>query len=239
MLDRTIAPAFHKNSSLEILNAQINELRNGIKVYTISGGQQDVIKIEIIFKSGRWFEEKSGAAHFAASLISKGTRSKTSYDIARIFDLYGAHLEVHPGLDVVSVALYALTKNLKPVLELLIEVITEAAFPEKELEQSKAIFLQNLQVNNEKTSFQASKLFRKNLFGAEHPYGKELEENVVELTREHVAGFYSQYFGDLFVLVSGKVTPENTGLINASFGSVAYKPNVVIAHPLAGKLRPG
>jgi zinc protease len=230
MLDRTIAPAFHKNSSLEILHADITELPNGLKVYSISGGQQEVIKIELIFRSGRWFESKTGAAHFAATLISKGTDQKSSFDIARIFDLYGAHVEVNPGLDVVSVSLYSLTKNLKPVLDLLIEIITRASYPEKELEQSKAIFLQNLQVNNEKTSFQASKLFRRKLFGENHPYGKELEENIQALKRADLAAYYQEYFKDVFVLVSGRVSKDAVNLIHTAFASINHRTNALPDH---------
>jgi zinc protease len=232
MLDRTMAPAFHKSSNLDILNAEIITLENGVSIYAITGGQQDVIKIELIFNAGRWFEPKTGAAHFAATLISKGTADKSSFDIARIFDRYGAHLEIHPGLDVVSVALYSLTKNLKPVLDLLLEIVSKSSYPEKELEQSKTIFLQNLQVNNEKTSFQASKLFRKHVFGENHPYGKELEENINFLTREDVATFYSEFFKDVFILVSGKISSENLEQITEVFSSFSYRANKAQAHLL-------
>lgn len=238
MLDRTLAPAFHKNSSLDILDAHITDLPNGVKIYAISGGQQEVIKIELIFRAGRWFETKTGAAHFAASLISKGTADKSSFDIARTFDLYGAHLEVNPGLDVVSVSLFSLTKNLKPVLDLLLDIIRNAAYPEKEIEQSKVIFLQNLKVNNEKTSFQASKLFRKNLYGESHPYGKELEDNIRELTRKDLSEYFSDYFRDLFVLVSGKISAQNSDLIQKAFAATDFKVNPSPSHPVGGT-RPG
>ena len=61
-------------------------------------------------------------------------------------------------------------------------------FPEKELEQLKSIYLQNLKVNKEKTSFLASTLIRKKIYGEAHPYGKELEESeVASLARETLA----------------------------------------------------
>lgn len=234
MLDRTKAPAFQKNSSLDVLDANIITLPNGVKVYSIEGGQQEVIKIELIFRAGRWFEPKTGAAHFAASLLSKGTRDKSSFDIARVFDLYGAHLEVNPGLDVVSVSLFSLTKNLQPVLELLLEIIKHASYPEKEVGQAKAIFLQNLQVNNEKTSFQASKLFRKNLYGENHPYGKELEDNISNLTRDDLTSYFADHFKDLFVLVSGKISARNADLIHNAFAGADYRSNSGQSHAVVG-----
>jgi zinc protease len=231
MLDRTIAPAFQRNSHLEILQAEITKLPNNVKVYSISGGQQEVIKIELIFKAGRWYESQIGSAHFAATLLSKGTVEKKSFDIARIFDLYGAHLEISPGLDVVTVVLYSLTKNLKPVLDLLFEITTQAIFPEKELEQSKDIFLQNLQVNKEKTSFHASKLFRKNLFGENHPYGKELDETIKSLSREDVVNHYKKYFNDCVILVSGKVSEKSLSMIHSTFSDFDFRTSETPSYP--------
>jgi zinc protease len=223
MLDRTIAPAFRQNNTLEILKAEVNHLPNGVTSYAVIGGLQEVLKIEIIFRAGRWYEEKSGAAHFAANLISKGTASKSSFDIARVFDLYGAHVEINPGLDVVSVALYTLTKNLEPVLALLYEILVEASYPEKELEQSKTIFQQNLKVNQEKTSFQASKLFRKQLFGEGHPYGKELEESVNELSQQDIRNHFRYYFKDAFVLISGRISQRELSLIENTMSRLPFQ----------------
>lgn len=224
MLDRTVAPPFQRTTHFELIEPISIQLPNGVHVHFLSGGQQEVIKIELIFKAGRWFEKTWGAAHFAGSLISKGSKKYSSYEIASVFDLYGAHLEVNPGLDVVSVALYSLTKNLRPVLELLLDIVTSAMYPEKELQQSKSIYIQNLKVNKEKTSFQASKLFRKSLFGENHPYGKELEENELDqIKRETIVEHFQTFFKELFVVVSGKVSDESRNIISEMFTALPTK----------------
>jgi zinc protease len=232
-VDRTIAPPFQRTTAFQLINPETVNLPNGVDIHYLSGGQQDVIKIELILKAGRWHENTWGAAHFSGTLITKGTASKSSFDIARIFDLYGAHVEVSPGLDLVSVALYTLNKNLDPVLKLLYEIVTEAVFPEKELIQAKTIFLQNLKVNKEKTSFQASKYFRKNLFGEVHPYGKELDEREVEaVTRDRVLDHYNSFYDDLFIVVSGRITGQGIDLINNVFSGLTYKKSDSVSiHP--------
>ncbi len=233
MLDRTIAPPFQKTTRFDLLEPTTNKLLNGIDVHYLTGGQQDVIKIELIFKAGRWYEKKWGAAHFMATLLMKGSKKKNSFEIASIFDFYGAHVEVNPGLDVVSVALYTLIKNLKPVLELLFEIITETDFPARELELSKAIYLQNLKVNKEKTSFQAGKFFRKHLFGEVHPYGKELDEKEVErLDPDALRDHYHAFFRDLLIIVSGKIDEHSIDLINSTFSGLRCKTSEAISlHP--------
>jgi len=214
MLDRTVAPPFVKTSSFNLITPEEKALSNGIKLYFVPGGSQDVMKVEFIFDGGRWFEGKLGAAYFAAKMLSKGTQQKNSFEIASLFDQYGAHLEVSPGLDFVSISLYALTKKLSPVLGLLTEILSVPTFPEKELTQTQSVFIQNLRVNNEKTSYVASRLFRKNLFGGQHPYGSDLEEkDVVTLGANDLRDHFGKFFHSARVFVSGKIETASRKLI--------------------------
>lgn len=218
MLDRKIAPPFVKTTTFDLIAPKENKLSNGLSLFFVSGGFQDVLKIELIFEAGRWFEEKYGAAYFTAHSLSKGTKQKSSFEIAQLFDQYGAHLEISPGLDFVSIVLYSLTKNLAPVLQLLMEILTEPTFTEKELDQAKTIFIQNLKVNNEKTSFLASKLFRKNMFGETHPYGSELEESDVHtLQPKHLQKHFLDFFNFTRVFVSGKIDSGIERLVNDTY----------------------
>ncbi len=218
MLDRKLAPPYVKTTSFDLITPKENKLPNGINLFFVPGGFQDVLKIELIFHAGRWFEEKWGAAYFTADLLSKGTKQKSSFEIAQLFDKYGAHLEISPGLDFVSISLYSLSKNLAPVLQLLIEILSEPTFTEKEFDQAKSVFIQNLKVNNEKTSFLATKLFRKNIFGETHPYGSELEEaDVNALETKHFQKHFFDFFDSAKVFVSGKIDSGNQGLILDTF----------------------
>ena len=222
MLDRTAAPPFVKTTSFDLLTPEETQLSNGLKVFFVSGGSQDVLKIEFIFNAGRWYEEKRGAAHFTGQLLSKGTADKDSFEIAQIFDRYGAHLEITPGHDFVSVTLYALNKHLEPVLQVLLELLSTPVFPEKEFDQTRAIYLQNLKVNLEKTSFVASQTFRRKLFGNGHPYGNEVEDKSVKALsigdfKEH----YSKYFHSAHVFVSGRIDGPSKELMLRKFDELA------------------
>lgn len=218
MLDRKVAPPFVKTTSFDLITPAENNLPNGIDLFFVTGGSQDVLKIEFIFEAGRWYEEQWGTAYFTAHLLSKGTKHKSSFEIAQLFDKYGAHLEISPGLDFVSISLYSLNKNLAPVLQLLVEILSEPTFTEKEFDQAKSVFIQNLKVNNEKTSFLASKLFRKNIFGDAHPYGSELEETDVKaLQPKHLQKHFVDFFDSPKIFVSGKIESKNERLIRDTF----------------------
>lgn len=223
MPDRTVAPPFKRSTSFALLQPEKVTSTNGAEIFFVLGGSQDVCKVELIFSAGRWFEKVHGASYFTAQLLSKGTKDKSSFEIAELFDRNGAHLEINAGLDYVSISLYSLTKNLEPSLALLRELLLESIFPPKELDQLKSIYLQNLKVNREKTSFQASNLIRKTIYGEQHPYGRESEEEHVNaLQQEHLTKHYFQFFKSCTVLVSGKVAEHHQRYITDTIAPLAF-----------------
>lgn len=205
MVNRKIAPSFVKSTQFELLDAEVFQLAGNNKIHFITGGDQEVVKIELVFPAGRWFESSSGISHFAATLLPKGTQSKTSSEITSLLDYYGLHLEINPGFDFTSVTLYGLSKYIDRVLDVLLEIISSPTYPESELQQAKDIFRQGLKINLEKTSFLASRLFRKNLFGPNHPYGKDIElEDIDTVDQPLLLNFNKQYFKNFLAFVSGK-----------------------------------
>jgi len=206
MLNRKIAPAFIKSASFLLPQPATIQLPSGIKLHSIPGVQQEIIKIEFIFKAGKWFESKVGQAHFAAQMIERGTTEKTSAQIAEFFDRYGAHIEMSPGLDFISIALYSLSKNFGLVLPAFLEMLKTPTFPEEELRQMKEVYIENYKVNSEKNSFLASKALRKNIFGGSHPYGNSMEpQDVNNLIRVDLLEFFNQFLipSEIFVVSKG------------------------------------
>lgn len=225
MLDRTVAPAFNRNFSFSLIDPDYVKLPNNIEIYFVSGGDQNVLKVDLIFPAGRWYEETWGTSYFTTQLSSKGTSSKTSFEIASSFDQFGAHLDLNAGMDFVTLSMYSLTRTLPPALDLLTEIVYQPVFPEKEIEQVKSIYLQNLKVNQEKTSFLASKLFRKILYGENHPYGKELEKGDVEkINRRDLTLFHKAFFQHFAVVVAGKIDDENRRRIINAFSAMKTEP---------------
>ncbi len=221
MLDRTIAPPFNRSNTFELIRPAKKILKNGADAYFILGGTQEVSKIEIVFPAGRWAEKTPGVSFFTANLLSKGTRTKSSFEIAEMLDTYGAHLEIQPTFDNASISLYILNKNFQPAVRLLFEMLTDSVLPEPELELMKSIYLQNLKVNYEKTSYLASRQLRKNLFGETHPYGREVDEpELAAINLESVSRHYADAFDRATLFVSGRVSDENIAFVDSTFGAL-------------------
>ena len=206
MLDRKTAPVHAEVVSFNLPSPEINSLSNGVPIYILRGVTQRVLKIELVFEAGKWFEPKKGLAYFTAHMLEKGTASRSSFEIADFFDRHGASIEISPGFDVVSISLYTLTKNTTIVLPVFLELLTASVFPDNELTLQKDIFNQTLKINNEKTSYVASKLIRQHLFGNLHPYGNAIEASDVDkLGREDLDNFFCDRFSLKQVFVVGSI----------------------------------
>lgn len=221
MLDRTVQPAFQKSSSFELIQPEKITLKNNLPVTVIRGGEQAVAKIEFIFTAGKWHEAHPGVSYFTSHQLQKGTASKNSFEISSETEQLGVHVDVSPGHDFTSVALYGLTKNVPPVLNLVREIITAPAFPQHELDQSKGIYNQSLKINLEKTSYLASLEFRKKLFGSDHPYGREAGlSEIADLQRAWLIEFHKTRFNSFQIICSGKITDELLSALITCFESV-------------------
>lgn len=195
ILDRTQAPPFSLSTKYSLTQPETLSFRSGQPLYVFRGLQQSIVKLELTFEAGKWYEPASGVSYFTAQMIRKGTRNRTSYEIAGSLDHLGAHLEIQPGFDSVTVSLFVLKKNLFPALDILLDMLGEPTFPEDELRQEKEIFIQNLRVNNEKTSVVASRELRRAIFGKLHPYGNATEEtDVVTLEARSLPAFFQSRF---------------------------------------------
>ncbi len=193
--DRTQAPPFKLSSNYSLTQPEVFAFPGGQPLYAFRGLQQNVTKLELIFQAGKWYERQSGVSYFAAQLLRKGTHKKTSFQIASALDSLGAHLEVVAGFDTVTLSLFVLRKNFFAALTILVDLLQAPSFDENELRQEKEIFVQNLQVNNEKTNVLASKEIRKTIFGANHPYGNSTEEaDALAIQPENLKGFFRDHF---------------------------------------------
>ncbi len=206
MLDRKIAPRHIEITSFHLPSPEINKLISGVPLFVLGGISQQVVKIELVFSGSKWDETKNGLSYFTAQMLEKGTVTKTSFEIADCFDRHGASVEISPGFDFVSVSLFSLTKNIAKVLPLFTELVTSSVFPDNELTLQKEIFNQNLKINNEKTSYVASKLIKQHLFGNSHPYGRSIEEDDVnQLTTKDLSIFFHTHFSLIQIFVVGSL----------------------------------
>ncbi|MCB2195067.1 MAG: insulinase family protein [Bacteroidetes bacterium] len=225
-LNRTYQPDFKTIDHIDIPIPEKIILANGIETFLIEAGTQDVIKIDIFFNAGSWYQPKPVIASTVNEMLIEGTRNLTSKQIAEKLDFYGAFIHAQPTKDFGNVSLYTLKKYLPETIKILDDIIKNPTFPEDEL----SIFLnkrkQKFQIEIEKVSHIARREFNEQLFGKNHPYGIKADLNDYDnISRQDIVNFHSAYYcaNNCKIIISGKVDDSVNDLVNQHFGSNDWK----------------
>lgn len=225
MLDRKSAPLITDavNFDLRLKPYGYFELNNGVPVYTIDAGAQDVLQLEMVFYAGNWFEKQKGVAAAANFMLKNGTGKRTAFQINEDFDYYGAYCNRNCYNETATLTLHTLNKHLEKLLPVVNDMLTDSVFPEQELEIYKQNSKQRLQVNLKKAEFVAGRLIDAALYGEQHPYGVYTNmPDVDALQVEPLKDFYKQYYlhGQCAIFVAGKIPENLQPLLNENFGSL-------------------
>ncbi len=228
MLNRTIAPpikdAVHFN--LQLKPYEHFTLDNGVPVYAVDGGVEDVLQLELVFYAGNWFEQQHLVASATNSLIKNGTVNKTAFEINEHFEYHGAFFNKSCYNETATLTLHTLNKHLSNLLPLMQELITEATYPEQELAIYKQNKKQSLLVSLKKSDFVAGRTLDACVYGEAHPYGKRSKAEYYDaLTVEGLRQYYQQYYvnGQCAIFVAGKMPADIKQLLNGHFGQLALK----------------
>ncbi|MCH8332282.1 MAG: insulinase family protein [Bacteroidetes bacterium] len=133
VLNRAVEPALQTIGTLDLIIPEELELDNGLKVYVFNSGEQEVIKMDLIFNAGRWFETSRYVAAATASLITEETTNLSAEELSERIDIYGASIKCRSGFDTSTLYLSGMTKTLDKVIPLLEDMISNASFTDKEL----------------------------------------------------------------------------------------------------------
>lgn len=228
MINRAIAPPIVDavNFDLKLKKADKFTLDNGVKVYAVNAGAEEVLSFEWTFYAGNWFENKNLVAATANFLLRNGTSSKTAFQLNEHFEYYGAYLNRACYNETATITLHCLNKHVNELLPVVRELITDSIMPQEELDIYKQNMKQRLKVSLKKSDFVAGRLIDASLYGESHPYGRfTREEDFNELHRDELLSFYQDYYrnGKLIIFVAGKLPAGIDKILNQYFGNLATR----------------
>lgn len=220
-LNRKEPPLFRRVEHINITKAKKRHLTNGIPVFCIEAGSQEVVKIEFLFDAGSWYQTAPLIASTTNSMLTEGTASRNSAQIAEFFDYYGAFIK--PGIErhAATLTLFTLNKYLHKTLEPVADMLKNSIFPQHELDIDIQKRKRKFIVDSNKVENIARNLFFRNLFSAHHPYGQIAGlEDFDRLKREKLIGFYRRFYhsGNCKIIVSGKIPGYLIQLLDDFFG---------------------
>lgn len=221
VLDRKIAPEFKQVNNIEFIHPDNYRLDNGITINSLSGGSQDILKIDFVFKAGQSQQTKPLIATATNFLMKEGTTKYNSKEIADGVDQYGAFLQSDVSFDSATFTLYSLSKHLDKVIPYFKSVICNPTFPEAEFKTYQLNAIEKFKINLEKVSFVGRKEFMCAVFGDENPLGKNTSlSDYQNLKNEDIVQFYTDFYAleNCEIIISGKIDQSIIGIINTHFG---------------------
>lgn len=219
MLDRTIAPAFGAINNINLIEPGHTVLPNGCNVYWFNSGDQELVRMEWIFGNLRFDATKPLLNMAVNTMLTEGTSTLTSSQIADKVDYYGAFLQAEYGYDHSIVTLYSLTRHLGSTLPVIFDILTDSQFPEKELDTFVRNQQQKLQVSLQKNDVLARRAFNKAVYG--HTlYGQSGEAaDYQQLNRADMLAHFKQMYqpNNCTLVIAGKVNEATLQQITGAF----------------------
>ncbi|WP_345948355.1 pitrilysin family protein [Mucilaginibacter sp. PAMB04274] len=221
MLNRTTAPEFQAIDHINLIEPGHTVLPNGCQVYWFNSGDQELVRMEWIFGNLRFDVAKPLLNMAVNTMLTEGTSTLSAAEIADKIDYYGAFLQAEYGYDQSNLTLYSLNRHLDHTLPVILDVLTDSQFPEKELDTFIRNQQQKLQVSLQKNDILARRAFNKAVYG-NSIYGQSAEAaDYQQLQRADMLSHFKQMYqpANCTLVVAGKVDDDTLQRITSAFGS--------------------
>ena len=113
MIDRKRQPEVKPISKINIPEPEKMIAPNGVEFYIINMGEQDVVRIDLIFGAGKWDQDVLLQSMFTNLILKEGVEGMSSQEVAEQLDYYGAWLQPSATFHNSYVSLYSLNKHIR------------------------------------------------------------------------------------------------------------------------------
>ncbi len=220
-MNRTKAPEIKSIDTINLVEVEKTALDNGIPVFFINTGSQDVIRTDFIFDAGSWQQEKFFQAALANNLLREGTKKYSSEKIARQFDYFGTFYGSETSRNSASVSFYSLHKFYEQSSQIIEEIIKNPIYPPKEFELKINQKKQQFQLERQKVETLALIKYFELLFGKLNPYGNSPAlADFNSLSHSDLVHYHKNYYHskNTYILMAGKEPEKFIATLNRRFG---------------------
>lgn len=167
---------------------------------------------------------REGLAIFTASMLTRGTVTHTSENLALELDSLGASLSVRADIEGASFAVRCLAEDVSRLLDLLAEVLVHPTFPPAEVEKQRAKIITAIRESQHDTRVAAEKAFRAAAYPAGHPHHRipDGEEETIEaIAQADLAAFHRRWYqpeGAVVTVVGDVSAPRVLTHLEAAVG---------------------
>ena len=211
MINRVKGPVINEVKASKFPEYEKIQLKNGMDLYVVNAGTQNIFKLELVFHGGRRYESKSGVGRVCASMIREGFGEMNSEQLSEFWDFYGANIMSYSDLDTAGASITSLIKHYEHLLPNFFSIVNEASFLEEELTNKTKIFAEKLKRDLSKNDVIGYRELTSTIYGKDHIYGYNTSpDDYAKINRADLIEHYEMYWGAGrgFAVLSGKITKE-------------------------------
>lgn len=215
-------------------------LSNGLQVMLVKDTTLPYFTLNMLMKSGAAEDGPSpGLSHITASLLERGTKSKSATVLADHLGQMATDFEASVQMDYTLFKLSSLNTFQAELLETMREVLIEPAFLESEVQLLKKQLSSEVAKFVDNPSSFADHLIGEYIFEG-HPYGKPITgtlASIKKINRQDITRHYKRVYqpNNMVLAVIGNFTDDVKTQIEKKFGSwpSSQKSILALKDPLA------
>ena len=174
------------------MDYQLFTLSNGIRVIH-QQVDSPVAHFGVIVNTGSRDEEEEeqGMAHFIEHIIFKGTRKRKAYQIINRIEDVGGELNAYTTKEETAIYATFLSENYARSVELISDIVVNAAFPEKEIKLEKEVVIEEINSYNDSPSELIYDEFEELIYNG-HPIARNIlgtPQTLKTFNREKIKNF--------------------------------------------------
>ncbi len=191
---QTEPPAPSAPKSVNIPAVKEKKLPNGLTVAVIERKSVPIVTVQLLIKIGAGAEsaDKAGLADMTASLLTKGTKTRTATQIAEQIEFLGGEINTGASWNNSVVSVNIMSDKLEQALSIMSDVVLNPSFKPEEIDLLKSQTLDGLTYNLKQPGFLANYVSSAySLY--EHPAGGT-PESLKSIGRNDIAAFHKENF---------------------------------------------
>jgi zinc protease len=189
-------------------------IKSGLKVYAVQRPELPLLSLHLIIPCGAEADPpgKAGLSNLLAEMLTLGTKKRSASQLAAEVDGLGATLSASSGWNSTSLHIFGLSEDFEHLMNLLLEIYFQPAFPPEEFEQLKQRRIAALVQQKDESQIIADERFQEILFRGtpyDHPVYGTLD-SLPPLLCEECREFYQRYIlpAGSFLVVVGDLQAE-------------------------------
>lgn len=163
-------PAPGAPKAVSVPAVQEKKLANGLKIAVVQKSQVPIVTINLLIRTGASAEpsSKAGLADMTASMLTKGTKTRTATQIAEAVEFLGGSINSGAGWNSTFVSVTVTSDKVVQAIAILADVVLNPKFDQKEIDLLKTQTLDGLTYSLKQPGFLSSYVTSKYSFN-EHP----------------------------------------------------------------------